>query len=90
MADLTRRCLPLTPLDELAAWTRRSGVRWPRLCGGVETFSEVPDGRDTALTLRLQANMLVRHNGGTTASEPTSTTRIVYTRLSTVAQTLDQ
>ena len=34
--------------------------------------------------------MLVRHNGGTTASEPTSTTRIVYTRVSTVAQSLDQ
>ena len=55
-----------------------------------ETFAGVPDGRDTALTLRLRANMLVRHNGGTTASEPTSTTRIVYTRLSTVAQTFDQ
>ncbi len=82
---------PATLLDEVAALNphqRREVAKELRKVA--ETFAGVPDGRDTALTLRLQANMLVRHNGGTTASEPTSTTRIVYTRLSTIAQTLDQ
>jgi len=32
----------------------------------------------------------MRHNGGVTASAPTTGTRIGYTRVSTVAQTLDQ
>ena len=79
----------MTLLDELAALDppQRREVA-SALRGVVETFAGVPDGRDTALTLRLRANTLVRHNGGTTASEPTSTTRIVYTP--TVAQTLDQ
>lgn len=32
----------------------------------------------------------MRHSGGTSSAEPTSGTRIGYTRVSTVAQTLDQ
>jgi len=46
-------------LDDLAAWICRSGARWPRTCAWVaENFAGVPDGRNTAHTLRLLAHIL--------------------------------
>ena len=82
---------PATLLDALAALGLRQRREVAKELRKVaEMFAEVRDGRDTAHALQALAHMLGRHSGDMTTSEPTSVTRMGYTCVSTVAQTLDQ